>query len=287
MIKTIGLFSKPDSPKAWGVLNEVVSWCDQKGLDTIVPGGARGGWDGVNWDQNFIDHVRSKANLAIAIGGDGTLLGVARCMFGSDVPLLGINLGHLGYLTEVAANDVEHALAAVQFGDFYLEDRILLSARIKGRAESSLAFNDVVLSRGDTGRMVDFDVCVDGHAVYSLRADGLIITTPTGSTAYALSANGPILHPSLPAVALVPLNPHSLTARAITLPSSANIEVIVRGDSPSRIYCDGVPFSDVLTEGDRIHVTQGESNIKMLHMKNYSLFQTLREKLGWGTPRER
>lgn len=287
MIKTLGLFSKPESPKAWGVLNEVVSWCAQKGLDTIVADGAAGGWNGTNWNQGFIDQVREKADLAIAIGGDGTLLGVARCMFGTTIPLLGINLGHLGYLTEVGAHDIETALGAVKAGQFYLEDRILLSASINGQPDTALAFNDVVLSKGDTGRMVDFDVCVDGHAVYSLRADGLIIATPTGSTAYALSAGGPILHPALPAVAIVPLNPHSLTARAITLPSSAKIEVIVRGESPSRIYCDGVPVGDVLTDGNHVHVTQGQSTIKMLHMKNYSLFQTLREKLSWGTPRER
>lgn len=287
MIQTVALFSKPDSPQAWGVLNEVVSWCRRKGLDTIVAEGASGGWTGSNWDPAFCADVRQRADLAVAIGGDGTLLGVARSLFGSEKPLLGINLGHLGYLTDIAAKDIEAALTAVKAGDYILEDRILLSAHINGSTEGALAFNDVVLSKGDTGRLVDFDVFVDGHAVFSLRADGLIISTPTGSTAYSLSANGPILHPALAAVAVVPLNPHSLTARPITLPSQAKIEVVARGDSPSRIYCDGVPFGEVLTEGNRVAVTQGETTVKMLHLKDYSLFKTLQQKLSWATPRER
>lgn len=285
-MKTLALFSKPNSPQAWGVLNEIVSWAELKGLRTLT-GPDKGGWDGSSWDADFISSAREEADLAIAIGGDGTLLGVARSLFGWDKPLLGVNLGHLGFLTDVAAKDIESMLDAVVAGEYDIEDRILLEASLEGSTAKGLAFNDVVFSNGGVGRLALFDVYVDDRAVFSLRADGLIITTPTGSTAYALSANGPILHPSLAAIALVPLNPHSLTARPITLPSSAKVEVVARGDVDLHIYCDGQPFAGGLAPvGQRVTVLQGQQTVRMLHLKDYCLFKTLQQKLNWSTPRD-
>lgn len=287
MIRTIALFSKPDSPQAWGVLNEIVSWARRKGLRTLV-GADNGGWTGQGWDEGFCRTVREEADMALAIGGDGTLLGVARSLFGWEKPLLGVNLGHLGFLTDVAAKDIEAMLDALKAGEFYIEERILLESSITGAVGGGgLAFNDVVLSKGDFGNLAEFDVFVDGQSVYRLRADGLIITTPTGSTAYALSANGPVLHPALAAIALVPLCPHSLTARPITLPSSAFVEVIVRGEVPCRVYCDGQRLEGQLTDGAQVTVQQGKTTVKMLHLRDYSIFKTLQQKLNWATPSER
>lgn len=287
MIRTLALFSKPDSPQAWGVLNEIVAWAARKGLRTLV-GDGQGGWTGKGWSDTFCATVRAQADLALAIGGDGTLLGVARSLFGWDKPLLGVNLGHLGFLTDIAARDIEQMLDALVAGQYTIEDRILLEAGITGEtADSGLAFNDVVLSKGDFGCLAEFDVFVDGQSVYRLRADGLIITTPTGSTAYALSANGPVLHPALAAIALVPLCPHSLTARPITLPSSVRVEVVIRGDVPCRVYCDGQALNGQLTSGARVTVLQGATTVKMLHPHDYSIFRTLQQKLNWATPSER
>jgi NAD+ kinase len=283
-MKTLGLFSRPNSPHAWGVLNEVVSWAQVKGLDVLdVP--YQGGWAGTDWDADYVQEVRNKADLAIAIGGDGTLLGVVRSLFGTDIPALGVNLGHLGFLTDVSAKDVSNMLTALKSGAYDIEKRILLEADVDG--EKGLAFNDVVLSKGDVGRMVEYEVLVDGVSVYTLRADGLVVATPTGSTAYALSANGPILHPSLAAIALVPLCPHSLSARPITLPSTSRVELVVRGDLPARVFCDGQPCGDILADGARICITQGDKTVPMLHLNDYNIFKTLRQTLGWSTPRER
>jgi len=285
-MKSICLFSKPNSPQAWGVLNEVVHWAETKGL-AILPVPARGGWDGTDWDADYVELVRGKADLAIAIGGDGTLLGVARSLFGSGIPVLGVNLGHLGFLTDVGAGNIEAMLDAIKAGQYTIEERILLEANVDGVAELGLAFNDVVLSKGDVGRMVEYEVFVDGEPVYTLRADGLVVSTPTGSTAYALSANGPILHPCLAAIALVPLCPHSLSARPITLPSSSLVELVVRGNLPARVFCDGQPLGEVLADGARIRITQGKTAVPMLHLHDYNIFKTLKQTLGWSTPRQR
>lgn len=285
-MKTICLFSKPNSAQAWTVLKEVAYWAKGKGFDVLaVPD--KSGWTGSGWDAGYIEEARSKADLAIAIGGDGTLLGVARSLFGSGIPVLGVNLGHLGFLTDVAATEVAPMLHALQAGAYSIESRILLEADVQGAEGKGLAFNDVVLRMGDVGRMVEYEVFVDDVSVYRLRADGLVVATPTGSTAYALSANGPILHPALSAIALVPLCPHSLSARPITLPSTACVELVVHGDLPARVFCDGQPFGDTLGDGARIRISQGATSVPMLHLADYNIFKTLKQTLGWSTPRER
>lgn len=282
-MKTLALFSKPNCPTSWGVLNEIVAWAKLKGLRTLI-GPEYGGWDGSNWNEELIEAAKAEADVAIAIGGDGTLLGMARALFGWGRPVLGVNLGTLGYLTDVAAKDIDKMLDALVAGEYTLEDRILLQASSDGVAQG-LAFNDVVFT--SFGRLAAYDVFVDGAAVFSLRADGLIITTPTGSTAYSLSANGPILHPSLAAIALVPINPHSLSARPITLPSSVRVEVVVRGTSAARMDCDGKGSERPLADGMRVTVQQAATTVKLLHFKDYNLFNTLRQKLHWAAPRER
>lgn len=286
LVKKLGLFSKPNSPQAWGVLNEIIYSAQSRGF-SVLPVPDKGGWAGRDWDASHVERVRSEADVAIAIGGDGTLLGVARSLFGSNIPVLGVNLGTLGFLTDVAARDIEPMLDAISAGAYVIEQRILLEASIAGTDHSCFAFNDVVLSKGDVGRMVEYEVFVDGESVYTLRADGLVVATPTGSTAYALSANGPILHPALAAIALVPLCPHSLSARPITLSSTALVELVVRGNLPARVFCDGQPCGDTLADGARVRITQGHTTVPLLHLNDYSLFKTLKQTLGWSTPRER
>lgn len=284
-IKKLALFSKPNSPHAWGVLQEVIAWATQKGFE-VLPVPPNCGWDGQNWNADYCAQARANADLGIAIGGDGTLLGVARSLFGWGKPVLGINLGHLGFLTDVAAKDIEKMLDDIAQQNYTFEHRILLESKMQGSAPSELAFNDVVF-RADMGRLAEYDIFVDDEPVFSMKADGFIIATPTGSTAYALSANGPILHPSLAAIALVPLCPHSLTARPITLPSKSKVEVVGRGNVTSRVYCDGQPYAEVLNEGSRVVVQQASTTVKMLHLQGYSLYKTLQQKLQWSVPHER
>jgi NAD+ kinase len=285
-VKTLSLFSRPNCPKSWGVLNEIVHWARVKGLN-VVPVHATGGWADTAWDAEYVARVRNESDLAIAVGGDGTLLGVARDLFGSGIPVLGVNTGNLGFLTDVASTEVGQMLDAIKAGEYRIEERILLEATVEGTDIKGLAFNDVVLRNGDAGRMVEYEVLADGESVFTLRADGLVVATPTGSTAYALSAAGPILHPSMPAVALVPICPHSLTARPITLPSACRIDLVVRGKVPALIVCDAQPLGGLLPAGTTVSITQGELTVPMLHLNDYSFFKTLKRSLGWSTPRER
>lgn len=289
---TLALFSKPNCPTSWGVLNEIVAWANRKGIKTLT-GPEYGGWNGENWSHELIQQTTREADYAIAIGGDGTLLGMARNLFlteearqnsGRVVPVLGVNLGTLGYLTDVAAKDIAPMLDALVAKQYTIEERILLKSAIQDVPGSEeLAFNDVVFS--SQGRLAHYDVFVDQKPFFSLRADGLIVTTPTGSTAYSLSAHGPILHPSLAAVALVPINAHSMSARPVTLPSTSLIEVVVRGKSEIRLDCDGKASEKPLTDGMRVTVTQAQEKVQMLHLRDYSLFHTLRTKLHWAEPR--
>lgn len=274
------LFSKPNCPISWGVMQGIRAQAVMLGMEVAC------NYD--DWTAAPLNEASVPASdarnydMAIAVGGDGTMLGMVRSLFGSEVPVIGVNLGTLGYMTEVAAAQAHTMLKELAEGRYAIENRILLEAQ-QGDGVHALAVNDVVFH--GQGRLVAYDVFMDGKAVFSLRADGLIITTPTGSTAYALSANGPIMHPGLEALALVPINPHSLTARPITLPSTASLTVTVRGRYGSRLDCDG-QSQCMLEDGQQVTIRKARQTFPMVHLENYDLFNTLREKLDWGSPRK-
>jgi NAD+ kinase len=223
------------------------------------------------------------ADLVVVVGGDGTLLSCARLMAPHRVPLTGINLGRLGFLTDIPANAAADMLGSVLDGAHSAENRLLLSAEVHRegkRAFSMLAMNDVVVSRGGMGSMIEFAVAVDGEPIYSLRADGLIVATPTGSTAYALSAGGPILHPQLPAIALVPISPHTLSNRPIAIHSASRVDITLVRAGDARVNYD-VQGHYVLRPEDVVSVTAADFPVTLLHPRGYSYFATLRGKLRW------
>jgi NAD+ kinase len=227
--------------------------------------------------------LAGQADLVVVVGGDGTLLSCARLMAPHRVPLTGINLGRLGFLTDIPANAASEMLAAVLDGAHSAENRLLLSAEVHRegrRAFSMLAMNDVVVSRGGMGSMIEFAVAVDGEPIYSLRADGLIVATPTGSTAYALSAGGPILHPQLHAVALVPISPHTLSNRPIAIHSASRVDITLVRAGDARVNYD-VQGHFVLLAEDVVSVTAADFPVTLLHPRGYSYFSTLRSKLRW------
>ena len=238
-----------------------------------------------------LEGVLRGADLAIAVGGDGTLLGMARQVADLHVPLIGINLGRLGFLTDIPADNIAQMISDVLDGKFSVEDRLLLDAEIQ-RPESStsgsppeiifktVALNDVVVSRGEMGSMIEFAVEVDGEFVYSLRADGLIIATPTGSTAYALSSGGPILHPGLPAISLVPISPHTLSNRPIAICSTSEVKITMLRGHNARVNFDVQSFIDPQTD-DIVLVRAHEARLTLLHPHGYSYFSMLRNKLHW------
>lgn len=231
--------------------------------------------------------IGQNADLAIVLGGDGTMLNAARRLAPYDVPLAGVNQGRLGFMTDIASHAMIDGIRALLDGQFSPEERQLLDARVlRGQQElfHALAFNDVVVNKGDTGRLIEVEVRVDDELIHVLRADGMIIATPTGSTAYALSANGPILHPALRGVTLVPLCPHALSNRPITISDESRIEIQLLDRYDARIHFDGHEHFDA-SAGDLLRVTRSEHVITLMHPPGYSYFSMLREKLHWrGTP---
>jgi len=225
----------------------------------------------------------AKADLAVIVGGDGTLIACARLMAEHGVPLVGVNLGRLGFLTDIPADSAAAAIEAVIEGDFVPEQRLLLTGAVRrGRKTvmSALAMNDVVVSRGAMGSMIEFAVTVDGEFIYSLRADGLIVATPTGSTAYALSAGGPILHPALQAIALVPISPHTLSNRPVAIRSSSKVEITLVRGAQARANFDVQTHWD-LEPGDVVAVQAAPKPATLLHPRGYRYFAMLRQKLRW------
>lgn len=231
--------------------------------------------------------IGQRADLVVVVGGDGTMLHAARQLARYDRPLVGINQGRLGFMTDIARSDMLGAMTQLMAGSFDQEERLLLDASVvfggasaNWQPQSNLAFNDVVIDKGATGRMIEFELRVDDEFIYSARADGLIICTPTGSTAYALSANGPILHPKLGGIALVPLCPHALSNRPITLPDSAKIEVRLVQGANARAHFDGQETVDLMP-GDSVCLQRSPHRVRLLHPPGYSYFAMLRQKLHW------
>ena len=236
-----------------------------------------------------IAELGREAKLAIVIGGDGTMLSIARRLAPYGVPLIGVNQGRLGFLTDIALADMESALSAMLSGAYVEETRSLLEAdltRVGGGGEHALAFNDVVVNRGALGSMIDLAVTIDGRFVYAMRADGLIAATPTGSTAYALSAQGPIVDPIIAAILLVPVAPHAFTNRPIAVRDSVVIEIELLRGKDAGLHCDGqADFG--LAEGDRVVIRRSAHRVRLLHPKDHDHFAMLRRKLHWSETPER
>lgn len=225
-------------------------------------------------------------DLIIVVGGDGSLLSAARMAVAVDVPVVGINRGRLGFLTDISPLVIEQQLGIILSGHFIEESRFLLNAAIHSEDETyfqGLALNDVVLSRGRETHLVEFDVHIDKQFVSHYRADGLIIATPTGSTAYSLSAGGPILHPHLPANVIVPMFSHSLSSRPLVVNATSLIELLIspQNEMDLRISCDGHE-SRMVKPGQHVTIQQFPKKLRLLHPPDYHYYDTLRIKLGWG-----
>ena len=227
--------------------------------------------------------IGAGADLAVVLGGDGSMLSAARHLVAYRVPLVGINQGRLGFMTDIALGNMLESMGQLLAGRFSLEERTMLDAEVM-RAGNSLmstrGLNDVVVNKGAVGRLIEFLVHIDGEFVYDLRSDGLIVATPTGSTAYSLSSNGPILQPKVPGFTLVPICPHTLSNRPITVSDSSCIEITLKRAVDARLHFDGRPQCD-LQEGDRVTIRRAEHSINFVHPPGYSYYAMLREKLHW------
>lgn len=230
---------------------------------------------------NAVD-MQKYADLLIVVGGDGSLLDAARIAINNELPVLGINRGRLGFLTDIHPNQLEEVTAILN-GDYKLEQRFLLEANLQRHNESpSSALNDVVLLPGDIAHMIEFDLFVDDQFVCHHRADGMIIATPTGSTAYALSGGGSILHPNLDAVILVPMFPHTLSSRPIVISSNSRIDIKITENNETSPYlsCDGRERI-AINPGEQLTITKKPQKLQLIHPSSYNYFDTLRGKLKW------
>ena len=230
-----------------------------------------------------LESLAESCDLAVVVGGDGTLLSAARLFAEHNIPLLGVNLGRLGFLVDISPANIRNSVSAVLDGHYDEEHRFLLSAQVGGQPPA-LAVNDVVLHKWNTARMIEFETWIDGRFVYTQRSDGLIVSTPTGSTAYALSGGGPLLAPGLDAITLVPICPHTLSNRPIVIDAASDIEISVCGHTDPndvRITCDGAT-SLTIAGGDKLVVHRHKTPVRLLHPVGHDHYDVLRAKLGWG-----
>lgn len=231
-----------------------------------------------------LKHVGKQVDLAIVLGGDGTMLSVARDLYDNDVPLIGVNRGRFGFLTDINSELMISSVEGILAGEYSAESRLLLTASISHSGKdlySGIALNDVVVTKAEKSRLIEIELSIDGHYVNTMRADGLIVATPTGTTAYALSAGGPIIYPTLEAITLVPICPHTLTNRPIAINSDSVVEVMIKNTKDARAHLDGQEKYN-LQEGDVIRVERAIKTLTLLHPAGHNHFDMLREKLRWG-----
>ena len=282
--RTVALIGKYQGPEVAEAVLRIAAFLRERGVTVWIEQSTASSIGMVGeFAVATYEEIGAKAELAVVLGGDGTMLNTARRLSDHAVPLVGINQGRLGFLTDIGRDVALAKLGEILDGRYTEELRVMLDAEVvRGghRVFQTLAFNDVVVNKGDLGRMIEFDLSIDGEYVYTQRSDGMILSTPTGSTAYALSANGPILHPNVGGIALVPLCPHALTARPITLPDSSLIEITLLPPHDARVHFDGQTRFDARA-GDRVRVTRSPNVVRLLHPEGYSYFAMLREKLHW------
>jgi NAD+ kinase len=276
----IALISKLRSAEIATSLRELSAFLQKRGCEVFLEHetAADIGMRGLEYEA-----LGRRCDLAIVIGGDGTMLAAARNLVRHHVPVVGVNQGRVGFMTDIGYEDMQAGIGAILEGRGTLEERTLLDAEIVRDGTAilrTLALNEAVLGKGAEGRLIEFELCLDGEYVYTLRADGVIVATPTGSTAYAMSAQGPILHPAVPALALVPLNPHTLSARPVSVSDRSVIEIVLARAIDARAHFDGFALTD-MAEGDRLLLKRSADTVRFLHPPGYRYFATLREKLRW------
>lgn len=285
---TIGIIGKHGDPHAGGVLRELLAYLDRCKLTTLLDERSLDAAADLPERDSFASRetIGKECDLVIVVGGDGTLLNAARSMVDFNVPLLGINLGRLGFLADITPAALIDTLDQIFAGNYQEETRDLLQARVMRdgkQVNESAAFNDVVVHTCNVARMIEYDVHIDGKHVNTTRSDGMIVSTPTGSTAYALSGGGPILHPSLSALVLVPICPHTMSYRPIVVDASSTIEIVVSKDNQARAQCTCDGQIDLgLQNGDHIIIARKPNPIHLIHPADYNYYSILRAKLHWG-----
>jgi NAD+ kinase len=281
--KTVALVGKYRTPEISEPLLRLAAFLTEKGVAVVVNKRTSEYLSRHDYSELLLTEMGGAVDLAIVLGGDGTMLNIVCTLAPHGVPLVGVNQGRMGFLTDISLDNMLPTIADMLEGKFVTEQRMLLQTRVlRDDVEvfSALAFNEVVLHRGSTNSMIEFEVRIDDEYLYNQRADGLIVASPTGSTAYALSAGGPIVHPALELITLVPICPHTLSNRPIVLNSHAELGILVHRAVGASLRCDSHSTFD-LQDSDKVMVSRYAETACLLHPVGHSYYHTLREKLLW------
>ena len=286
--RTIGLIGKPAEPSAARTLNTLIRHLRTRQVRVLVDEASDVRLSGPRVEISDRASIGKLCDLAIIVGGDGTLLNAAHTLVEYDVPLLGVNRGRLGFLVDVSPKEMIPMLNKILAGQYLEEKRFLLLSKVHRLGQNfgpDCALNDVVVHKSNVARMVELETLIDGQFLNTQRSDGLIVATPTGSTAYALSGGGPLVHPALNAIVLVPICPHTLSNRPIVIDGDSEIEVVVCGSNldSAQLTCDGQSNVE-LQQGDRIRIKKKPLPIRILHPPGHDHYKILRAKLNWGAP---
>ena len=282
-MNTVGILTKPKFPDVTHILKDLVAWLRERGKEVVLDGKAAALIGEPAASQT--PQLAMLCDMVLVLGGDGTMLNAARLVEQRAVPILGVNMGGLGFLTEVSLEHLYPTLEKVFAGEFYLEERLMLRARIDRHGEhvaQATALNDVVVSKGTLSRMIEMHLSIDGQFVTSLRGDGLIVSTPTGSTAYSLSAGGPIINPSVQAFILTPISPHTFTHRPLLIPGSARIEVLLASKDEGAMTTFDGQVGVAVTQGDTVTIGASDHRTRLIRFRDRTYYDVLRRKLKWG-----
>jgi NAD+ kinase len=281
-ISTVGIISKPKIARAPDIVCGLLAWLDKRGVRYLcdqLTAEYAGHTQFVNRDQ-----LNEGIDLLVVLGGDGTLLSAARIVAGRDIPIFAVNLGHLGFLTSIQLDDLYPELERALSGENRIGRRRMVDCELVRDGKTIAAYsalNDVVIAKSELARMIDLDTHVDNHFVAAYKADGLIISTPTGSTAYSLSAGGPVIFPSVNAFCITPICPHMLTNRPVIVPDSSVIHILNHGEDGTYLTIDG-QVGEPLSKGDRVVCRSSPKTIQLIRPPKMLFFDVLREKLKWG-----
>ncbi len=282
-MKSIGILTKPKFPDVKTILKDLVAWLRERKKEPLFDGTTAALIGESATAQKA--QIAATADMVLVLGGDGTMLNAARLVAERAVPILGVNMGGLGFLTEVGLEQLYPALEKVLANEYFLDERLMLRASIHRHGEDvarATVLNDVVVSKGTLARMIQIQIAVDGQFVTSLRGDGVIISTPTGSTAYSLSSGGPIMHPSVHALIITPICPHTLTHRPLLIPSNVSVEVtLISRDEGAMTTFDGQVVVS-MSQGDTVTIRASDHRTQLIRFPDRTYYEVLRKKLKWG-----
>ncbi|MGH7168463.1 MAG: NAD(+)/NADH kinase [Candidatus Methylomirabilales bacterium] len=282
-MKTIGILTKPKFPDVKHILTDLVAWLRERKKEVVFD--AKTAALIGESASNQKTQIATRSDMVLVLGGDGTMLSAARLLEERAVPILGVNMGGLGFLTEITLDQLYPALEKVFAQEFMVEERLMLRADIHRHGEhvaKATVLNDVVVSKGTLARMIEIQILIDGQFVTRLRGDGLIVSTPTGSTAYSLSAGGPIIHPTVQALILTPICPHTLTHRPLLVPRGVALEVTLTSQVEGAMATFDGQVGVALAQGDTVGIAVSEHRTQLIRLPDRTYYDLLRRKLKWG-----